>query len=317
MPLRARAWIGTAIAGACFVLHFFWPPAAGFGVIGVLVASLGIFALNVPSTQAAQSIAALLYAAGLVRASGSMLLGLAVLVAAIPTMPNDVVVRRLGYKSSWVLLLVLPVALLLAALAWRAGFWLLSAAPLFVFLALGAASMSQGLAAFKRLARPAWRVKIGEIVPDFTLKDRRGESEFRLSDHRGKHVLIAFLVGDWCPVCHVKMRIYQREAANLAKHHVTLAVVSPSAGAEAVSFANEVGLDLMVLADPENTVAALFDAVNPKAGNGRDIPLPASFLVDPDGKLAHASRPDDLASFLDPAAVLRFIEKGATARVAA
>jgi peroxiredoxin len=113
------------------------------------------------------------------------------------------------------------------------------------------------------------------------------------------------------------MRVYQKEAGNLAKHNVTLAVVSPSAGPESVSFAKDAGLDLLLLADPENKVAALFDAVQAKAHAGNDIPLPCSFLIGPDGKLAHSSRPDDIASFLDPGAVLRLIEKEAPPRTAA
>jgi peroxiredoxin len=309
MSRAGRAWVGLAMTVVCFAVHFMWPPAAGIAVVGVVVAHVGIFSLNQPKTRLAHDLAVGFAAVALYHVTGSYLLPAAVVIGALPAVPRDFIVRKLGYKSAWFLPVAFVAATTLTVAAWPLGLWLLSLAPLLLFLGMGSLMSTGGLRTMEKLARPAWRLKVGDAVPDFTLSDRSGANQFKLSEQRGKHVLVAFLRGDWCPLCHVKMRIYQREAANLAKHDVKLVIVTPDSGATAASFAKDAGLDVMMLADPENKAAAVFDCVQTKAHQGKDAPLPASFLIGPDGKLAYSSRPDDVSSFVDPAAIVRFVEK--------
>jgi peroxiredoxin len=205
----------------------------------------------------------------------------------------------------------MPVALAgatgILALALPIGGWVWAVVPALAWCAFVSFGMSMANRDLRKQARKGWSVKVGQEVPDFTLRDRKGEPEFQLAKQRGKYVLITLIRGDWCPLCQVKMRIYQKDAATLAKQNVVLAVISPSTGEEAIHFAKTAGLDIQLLADPENKVATLFDAVYPKGNNGQDGPIPCSFLVGPDGRLVHASRPDDVESFLDPKQIYRFL----------
>ena len=311
MGRASRAWVGTIIAAGCAAASFVWPIAAAFGSVGVLVAHVVLMmAVNRSSTRLAHLLALGLFVGATVRVTGSWYLGAAALVCELPSVPTEATVRRLGYKMMWLMPGALLGALPLVALAWaEARYWVFSVTPLLLFQVMGTMMTVKGMGELAKFNRPSWKIKIGAPVPDFTLKDR-GEAEFRLSEQKGKHVLIAFMRGDWCPVCHVKMRLLQREAPSLAKANVKLAIVSPDGGADSVAFARDAGLDLTILSDPENTVAKIFDAVQPNVPKeGKDAPLPCSSLVDPDGKLAHASRPDDIASFLDPAAVIRLLDK--------
>ena len=57
----------------------------------------------------------------------------------------------------------------------------------------------------------------------------------------------------------------------------------------------------------ESATAKEFGAFDPTAFGGKGSPLPVGFLIDPAGVLRHASRPDDVASFLDPRDVLRVL----------
>lgn len=44
-------------------------------------------------------------------------------------------------------------------------------------------------------------VKVGDVAPDFTLKDQ-DQKDIKLSDYRGKkNVVLAFYPLDWSPVC--------------------------------------------------------------------------------------------------------------------
>ena len=43
-------------------------------------------------------------------------------------------------------------------------------------------------------------LKVGDPAPDFTLPGHRGGEKFKLSDHRGKNVVLVFYPLDWTPV---------------------------------------------------------------------------------------------------------------------
>lgn len=101
-------------------------------------------------------------------------------------------------------------------------------------------------AARKRHRGPNGVVEIGRPAPDFIVSSQPGPSEFRLCAERGHFVLLFFVPGAWCPVCHVNLRIYRQRASELAERNVKLAVVSMSSGPEAEAFAKEIGLDYVV-----------------------------------------------------------------------
>ena len=60
-------------------------------------------------------------------------------------------------------------------------------------------------------------VKVGDVAPDFALPMTDG-STFKLSDHRGKVVMLQF-TASWCSVCrkempHIESQIWQRHKEN-------------------------------------------------------------------------------------------------------
>ncbi len=48
-------------------------------------------------------------------------------------------------------------------------------------------------------------IEIGKRIEDFVLKDQHG-NEFRLSEHRGKRVILSFHPLAWTPVCAEQMK---------------------------------------------------------------------------------------------------------------
>jgi peroxiredoxin len=126
-------------------------------------------------------------------------------------------------------------------------------------------------------------------------------------------VLLQFSRGDWCPVCHVMMRVLKREAARLKDNNIVVVMISATEGADAEEFVRELGLPYRILRDPSCVTAKAYGAFDATAFGGKGGHLPATFVVAPDGTLALSSRSDDVASFLDPSEVLRLLEQPAAA----
>ena len=58
-------------------------------------------------------------------------------------------------------------------------------------------------------------LKVGEMSPDFTLKDQHGK-EFKLSDFRGKRVLLSFHPLAWTKVCALQMQSLEKNKDTFA-----------------------------------------------------------------------------------------------------
>jgi peroxiredoxin len=57
-------------------------------------------------------------------------------------------------------------------------------------------------------------VEVGDAAPDFTLKDQNG-LEHRLSDLRGKQVVLSFHPQAWTRVCTIQMQDLEKHKADL------------------------------------------------------------------------------------------------------
>jgi peroxiredoxin len=281
--------------------------------IGMFLAFATTGMFNSLPSRLAYLVALVAHGAAIGIASGRPLLAPIPILALCLPFGTEGLVRRRGYGFDSFFLTGIAAACLAFALQWPVGRWGWALAPtalLSLLLVIGALKGRKALAANQKAA---WRIAIGQSVPDFEAPMRLGGAPFRLSAERGRHVLVCFLRGDWCPICQIQMRVYQRDAADLARHNVKLVAVSPSEGPEAEKLARALGVDYTLLVDPRNEIAAIFGAVQPDANKGESAPLPVSFLIDPEGRLQVASKPDDLASFLAPQTIVPYLERTSAA----
>jgi peroxiredoxin len=68
-------------------------------------------------------------------------------------------------------------------------------------------------------------LQAGTPAPDFTLIDGEGR-ELKLSDYRGKHVVLAFYPADWSPVCTSQLSLYQETLDDIRSHDAEVLAVS-------------------------------------------------------------------------------------------
>ncbi len=130
-------------------------------------------------------------------------------------------------------------------------------------------------------ARRTWDVDfvswVGRPVADFSVRDTTG-AEHKLSDYRGKDVVVVFWA-TWCPACNM-------EIPHLIKLRDTL---GPDK-LQILAISNEPVDVLKAFVDSKNINYAVATANSPlPAPLNRVRGIPASFFIDPDGKLKLAA----------------------------
>jgi len=136
-------------------------------------------------------------------------------------------------------------------------------------------------------------LQIGDLAPDFELPAVRGEEkmQFKLSDHRGKNVVIAFYPMDWTPTCSTQIPTLQQNLERFAAQGTQVVAIStdsiPSHIAWQQKSIGSIGFPIASDFFPHGAVAKKYGVLReepPVAG----VSNRATFLVDKTGKLAFA-----------------------------
>jgi peroxiredoxin Q/BCP len=121
------------------------------------------------------------------------------------------------------------------------------------------------------------KIEVGERAPEFELESTSGSVD-RLSDHRGRWVILAFYPGDFTPVCTRQFCSYRDGADRLDELDADVLGISPQSVTSHERFASEHHLTVPLLADPEHATARAYGVVAPGGLVRRSI-----FIVGPDG----------------------------------
>ncbi|MGE7928358.1 thiol-disulfide oxidoreductase ResA [Lysinibacillus xylanilyticus] len=118
-------------------------------------------------------------------------------------------------------------------------------------------------------------IAVGSQAPDFTLVDLNGEKH-KLSDYKGQGVFLNFW-GTFCPPCEKEMPAINRQYQVFKDQGVqTLSVNIAQTDFEVQSFVDRHKLTFPVVIDKTKSVMTAYNVGN----------LPATLLIDPDGKVA-------------------------------
>ena len=99
----------------------------------------------------------------------------------------------------------------------------------------------------------------GAPAPDFTLTDGDGQS-WRLSDHRGKVVVLLFYPGDETPICTKQMCSVRDRWGDYAATGAEVVGISTDSVESHRKFAEHHDLPLRLLSDADRRVADLYGA---------------------------------------------------------
>lgn len=154
----------------------------------------------------------------------------------------------------------------------------------------------------KNRVKRGYGMAVGEPAPTFCLQNEKME-QVCLSDFKDKHnVLLIFVRGEWCPMCHIMLRTYMKESAKFKEKNVFLLVIGPDPTGTNKRMAEELNLDFHILSDNRLTVTNQY-RLKIKAEHllhssnynfEKEIPLPASFLIDKQGIIRYTSNPEKI-----------------------
>lgn len=125
------------------------------------------------------------------------------------------------------------------------------------------------------------RIEIGDQAPDFELLGTYA-GRFKLTEHRGRWVVLAFYPGDFTPVCTRQFCSYRDAADHLDDLDAEVIGISPQSVSSHERFAAEHGLTVPLLADPEHATARAYGVVGPGGLVRRSI-----FIIDPQGTVRY------------------------------
>jgi len=171
-------------------------------------------------------------------------------------------------------------------------------------------------------------LQAGAKFPDLTLANARG-GQTRIYDVLARGPLVVtFYRGGWCPYCNLELRAYQSALGAIRALGAELIAISPEAPDHTLSTAAKNDLKFEILSDVsgalEDALGIRFDLSDPIValykrfgndlpahnGDGRwSLPVPATYVLDRDGRIVLAFVDPDYRRRLEPATALAALRK--------
>ena len=127
------------------------------------------------------------------------------------------------------------------------------------------------------------KATLNEPAPDFTLRDGNGD-DWRLSDHRGKVVVLLFYPGDETPICTRQMCSVRDRWDDYVATGAEVVGISSDSVESHQKFAAHHNLPLRLLSDSDGIASKLYGARSLIPGKvARSV-----FVIDAQGVLRHS-----------------------------
>lgn len=171
-------------------------------------------------------------------------------------------------------------------------------------------------------------LKVGDTIADFKLPNASGRQVQLSSVLKKGPAIIAFYRGSWCPYCNVQLNSYQQHLSEFEKRGATLIAITPEKPDLSTEMAKTKKLEFEILTDKDNQLAQKFGLVfgvpselkalylqfgidlEKSQGNPEwKLPVPATYIVQPDRKISYAFVDTDYTKRADPKELLKHLER--------
>lgn len=129
-------------------------------------------------------------------------------------------------------------------------------------------------------------IETGMAAPDFVLPANNGET-VKLSDYRGKNVILYFYPKDMTPGCTTEACDFRDQHEKFQELNAVILGVSPDPVDRHVKFVEKYGLPFLLLADTEHEAAEAYGVWQLKKNFGKEYMgiERTTFVIDKEGKI--------------------------------
>jgi peroxiredoxin Q/BCP len=134
-------------------------------------------------------------------------------------------------------------------------------------------------------------LEVGEKAPEFTAP-ADGGGKIKLTDLRGKKVILYFYPKDNTPGCTTEACDFRDNMASLTQQGVAVLGVSPDSVASHDKFKSKFDLPFPLISDPQHEIAEAYGVWREKSLYGRKFMgiVRSTFVIDEQGKIAEIYR---------------------------
>jgi len=174
---------------------------------------------------------------------------------------------------------------------------------------------------------PEQALKIGDTMPDFELSELDGGHVYLAELLQETPVVISFYRGAWCPYCNLEMQALQAALPEIEQAGASLIAIAPELPEHAGQTRDKGNLTFPLLHDRDNTLArqcglvfTLADMLRPvyegfgidlQKSQGNDsfeLPVPATYIVRPNGVIAFAFVDVDYTRRVEPDRIVEILK---------
>ncbi|MEM9009400.1 MAG: peroxiredoxin-like family protein [Cyanobacteria bacterium P01_F01_bin.86] len=172
--------------------------------------------------------------------------------------------------------------------------------------------------------------KVGDQLHNFVLSNQLGHQRSLAELRKSGPVVIVFYRGGWCPYCNMELRAYQQVLPQLKASGAQLVAITPELPDSSLStveknelefevlsdvgtnYAKEIGLAFSLPEELRELYANLGGDLEKFNGTGNfNLPIPATLVIDTDGKIAFAHIDVDYTTRANPEDVLGVVRNNA------
>lgn len=184
----------------------------------------------------------------------------------------------------------------------------------------------EGLESVKNSGVLEKALNVGDIAPNFKLNNALGEPvELYQYLKKGK-VILTWYRGGWCPYCNLTLHELQNKLPEFEANGANLIALTPELPDKSLSTSEKHALKFQVLSDIGNKIGKeygivfkltsdvansynkAFDLNEHNGDKSNELPLPATYIINEDGKIVYAFLDADYRNRSEPEELVKFLK---------
>jgi peroxiredoxin len=171
--------------------------------------------------------------------------------------------------------------------------------------------------------------KVGAHAPGFALKDSDGQVVKSAELLKRGPLVVTFYRGAWCPYCNLDLKALQGTLPDILSRGATLVAISPQNAANSRKSIRQHDITFPILSDPGGDISAAYglryafpdylielyrnvfknDLALVNDDSSWTLPMPARFVIRPDGMVVYAEASPDCTRRPDPSELVPTLDR--------